>query len=237
MKNKKIIFLCLSFISFGNVVADEPPLPLTEFISNNGKYISELINTSCNQGSFMEEWQLKTIESNETKYYFECYQFSLSGIYPGIFISDDGENIVFADWFLGVDPSIDWFDYEEEPIFNSIVLRFYSNGKEIKIYRLSDLFNDINNGYQSASHLQWTRFNYDRSCIRLENNKLIITTYELYEYIFDISNGEIIKKNKIIKQRFTAARHITGPFTLFFLTAARPPQRLGHSLRLFPLFD
>jgi hypothetical protein len=196
MKNKIVVYV-LFFVCVENLLSDEPPLPLTEFKSQNGKYLIELIKETNSSKFFMEEWALRNIETNEIKYYFECYQFSLSGIAPGIFISNNGENIVFVNWFLGVNSGINWHKYQKEPIENSVVLRFYCMGEEIKRYSLSDVFNEIDNGIQSESHLQWTRFNYDKSCIRMDNDKLIITTLELYEYTFNINNGEMIRKIKL----------------------------------------
>ena len=78
---------------------------------------------------------------------------------------------------------------------NKNVIYFYLKGKEIAIFLLNELFKNINNGIQSESHLQWTNYNYDHGCIKMENNKFIIKTLELYEYIFNIKDGRMIEKD------------------------------------------
>ena len=193
MGNKqKIIFGLLLFIIFENVQADEPPPHITEFNSQNGKYVLKLLRTTNDKNIFMEEWELKSVETDEIKYNLQCVQFSLSVFWPAVFISDDGDNIIIVNWFLGLHDN-------EESIMNENAVYFYLKGKEIKRYLLNELFNNINNGIQSASHLQWTNYNYNWDCIKMENNKFIIKTLELYEYIFNIEDGRIIEKNILNK--------------------------------------
>jgi hypothetical protein len=185
----------LFFFLLGNLLADEHPLPINEFISQNGKYILKLIDENNVQNNYSEEWELRYAETGEVKYTFKLNRYSLSVFWPAIFISDDGNNIILVNWFLG----IYWNKETEDDILNKNVLMFYFMGNEIKKYKLSDVFDKINNGIESASHLQWTNYNSDKNCIIVENDELIITTLETCEYIFNIKNGEIILKIKLKK--------------------------------------
>jgi hypothetical protein len=170
-------------------MADEPPLHMTEFISQNNQYKLILINTIHENNNFVENWQLIRTETNELLYNFVC-QFSLSPL--KVFISDNGENIVLINWFLG----INWKAENERSIKNKNVLRFYYLGNEIKSYKLSDVFNNTRMGMRSVSHLQWTNYNTDNNSIIMENNQIRIQTLESYEYIFDIRNGNIINRRR-----------------------------------------
>ena len=143
----------------------------------------------------MEEWELKSVETDEIKYNIQYTQFSLSDFWPAVFISDDGDNIIIVNWFLDSDRQND----NEKSIMNKNAVYFYLKGKEMKKYFFNELFNNINNGVQSESHLQWTNYDYDQSCIKMENNKFIIKTLELNEYIFNIKDGRMIEKNILNK--------------------------------------
>jgi hypothetical protein len=184
---------CIIFFGaiLGNIYADEPPLHMTEFISQNNQYKLILINTINESNNFIENWELVKMDTNELMYNFVCNQFSLSGLVVNI--SDNGEKIILVNYFLGVN----WNNENTEIIKNKIVIRFYNMGIEINRYKLSDVFNNIRRGIPSVSHLQWTRYNYDRDSIIMENDQIIIKTLESYEYRFDIRNGNIINRRRI----------------------------------------
>jgi len=187
---KRLIFyIIFSILSLGNIIADEPPLRITEVISQNNQYKLNLISTINQNNNYIEYWEMLNIETNEVMYNFICHQFSLSGL--KIFISDDGKNIVLVDWF------VDWRNMNRQDIENLTVIKFYFLGKEINRYRLSDVFNNINNGIRSVSHLQWTGYNHDRNSIIMENNQIIIRTLELYEYRFNVNNGNLVNRRRL----------------------------------------
>ena len=190
MKNI-LICLIMSFFIIGRITADEPPIHITEVISQNNQYKLNLINTINDNDNFIEYWELIRINTNEIIYNFICYQFTLTG--KLVFISDNGNNISIIDWFLPVD----WRNANRQNINNKIVIKFYFLGNEINSYRLSDIFNNIRRGIQSVSHFQWTNYNQNRNSILMNNNQLIIRTLESYEYIFNINNGEIINRRRI----------------------------------------
>jgi hypothetical protein len=173
------------------ISADEPLLHMSEFISQNNLYKLILKNRTNENNNFIENWELIRIDTNELMYNFICEQFSLSPIL--VIISDDGENIILVNYFLGVN----WRNESTQIIKNKIVIRFYNMGGEVNRHRLSDVFNDINWGIRSVSHLQWTRYNYDRDSIIMENDQILIRTLESYEYRFDIKSGNIINRRRI----------------------------------------
>jgi hypothetical protein len=150
-----------------------------------------LLDTIDERNNFVEKWGLVRIDTDELIYNFICHQFSLSGL--KVIISDDGKNIILINWYL----EIDWNNDNEQIIKNKNVLKFYYLGEEIKRYKLSDVFNNISKGIQTESHLQWTRYNYDRNSIIMESDQIMIKTLELYEYRFDIKSGNMINKRKI----------------------------------------
>ena len=190
---KNMIPVCLLLFFLSNLPADEPPLHMTQFKSQDGKYILNLINTTNTKDYFLEEWELISAGTNEPVYRLDCRQFSLSPL--EVIISGDGEHIILVNWFLGVD----WQRENRRTILNKTVLRFYSRGQITREYMLSDVFGNIRKGIRSASHLQWTGFNRDKSDVRLENNSLVIKTLESNEYIFDIKTGEIVSVRKTRK--------------------------------------
>jgi hypothetical protein len=219
----KRVALCITLAFFvSKIMADEPTLRINEVISQNNKYRLNLINTINENNSFIENWELIKIDSNEVIYNFVCYQFTLSG--KKVFISDDGNMIVFVDWFLPVD----WVYENRQSINNKIVIKFYFMGEEINRYRLSDVFSNLRLRIQSVSHFQWTRYNQDRSSIIMENNQIIIKTLELYEYRFNINNGVIINRRRK-KKKLTA---LNKRYMLSACSALRVPQKSSRAYAL-----
>jgi len=189
---KRAVFYILFFcVIFANINADEPPIHITEIISQNNQFKLNLKNTINENNSFIENWELIKIDTNEVIYDFICNQFSLSGL--KVFISDDGKNIALVNWFLYVN----WRNENNQSIKNKTVIRFFFLGEEIKKYKLADVFGDINRGVRSVSHLQWTGYNHDRNSIIMENGHIIIKTLESFEYRFNVNNGDIINRRRI----------------------------------------
>ena len=181
---KKIIFFIILYVMiFGVIVADEPPLPMTEFTSQNNEYKLILVETIREANNLTQKWKLVRIDTNEVLYDFIYPQFALSGL--KVLISDDGNNIVLIDWFLWVD----WNNEDTQTIMNKNIVKFYYMGEETRRYKLSALFNSIENGIKSVSHLQWTRDN--RNYIIMENDQVKIRTLESIEYVFNIRTGDI----------------------------------------------
>jgi len=181
---KMSFFIMLYVMIFGVIAADEPMPPMTEFTSQNNEY-KLIINNSA------QKWNLIKIDTYKVLYEFTYPQFALSQL--KVLISNDGNNIVLIDWFLWVD----WKNEGTQTIMNKNIIKFYYMGKEIKSYKLSDLFNSIKNGVESVSHLQWTGYNDDKNCIIMENDLVKIKTLESIEYAFNIKTGNIESRRKI----------------------------------------
>lgn len=104
-----------------------------------------------------------------------------------VLVSNDGKYLIVID------------DYSvENPSPELKVLEFYAEGKHLNSYALGELLCSYLNISESVSHFDWfadyklvnapdMKFNYDFG-------KLIITTYELISYTFDVKTGEILKK-------------------------------------------
>lgn len=100
------------------------------------------------------------------------------------FLSDDGLYLIrIGNWSRGVEPSDE-----------HLAVAFYKKGKLLKRYSTKDLLKDISAVKSSVSHYQWLS-----EVIGLEPYGTIfrLITIENIEYLFDISNGNIISSEKI----------------------------------------
>ncbi|MCL2722447.1 MAG: hypothetical protein FWD47_14045, partial [Treponema sp.] len=172
---KSLILILLFLFSFSNAVSDEPPLLMTEFISQNNQYKLIFTGRVNDINNYIDNWELININTNESIYNFIYNRHFISG--QKVFISDDGQYIILINWFLGANPRTE----NLRDINNKIVIEFFYRGTEINRYKLSDVFGNTRRGIQSVSHFQWTRYNNDRNSIIMENNQIIIRTLESYE--------------------------------------------------------
>ena len=167
----KFIWLFLLLFMPLLVKADQPRYR-ESFTSANDKYVfRKTPNMPANNWSVIEKATTKTLY--EVVGWF--YSFT-------VLVSDDGKNLVVID------------DYSEsKPEENPEVLQFYLDGKQIKSYKLSDLLENTKFISQSVSHFRWVRKPLTFS---INGSKFNLTTYEFFNYDFDINTGETLKKKK-----------------------------------------
>lgn len=190
---KKTVFgIVLLMVFLSNIKADESPLRPAEFRSLNNQY--KLIPKDATGEPLLmmiENWELIRIDTNELLYNFVWYRLSTVFLEQEIFISNSGKSIILVNWSFA-----NWYDIStnEKNMKDTNVLTFYYLGKEIKNYKLSDVFNDIEKlKRRGMYHFYWTENNF----IKMDNDQIKIRTTESYEYIFNAKNGKITNKRKI----------------------------------------
>ena len=99
-----------------------------------------------------------------------------------IFISNNGQNIVVIDDYM-----------VGHKIGDRNALWFYNNGKLVKSYRLNELISDTCNISQSVGHTEWCLEDFEMIDSK---NLFTLSTYELTEFIFDLTTGEVISNKK-----------------------------------------
>lgn len=166
---KFLLFVIILFVPL-LVKADEPRRNYV-FTSPNNKF--ELKAKS--KGFSPQEWSL--IEKSTGKLHYQVVgDFSAMTV----LVSNDGDNLIAVDDFS-----------ERGPAKYLEVLHFYRQGKQIKIYSLGELLNDISNISSSVSH-----FNWFFGMPSISNSTLRLTTYELFHYVFDIKTGGMLIKEQ-----------------------------------------
>lgn len=171
---KWFLFVILLFLPFV-VRADEPRFR-SSFTSANGEF--ELKTVRVDGESRFENWQLINKSSNKELYRLKGDIGSMT-----VLISDNGFSVVAVDDYS---PQ----DYEKNPE----VLIFYNNGEKIKSYKLTEMLDNPKFISVSVSHFQWL-FVYEPT-FSIKDSKLNLTTYEMNNFVFDIENGETLKKEK-----------------------------------------
>jgi hypothetical protein len=169
MKILLFVFLLLAPLL---VKADEPRYTFS-FTSPNGKY--ELrVNPDERSRAI---WSL--VEKDTKKILYE-----IDGQFQSftVLVSDDGKNVVAID------------DYSErKPEDNPEILQFFLDGKKVKSYKFSELLENTNIITHSVSHFY---FLLNANKLALSGTKLNLTTFELFNYEFDINTGEMLKKER-----------------------------------------
>jgi len=164
---KRIFILLTVFILTICCFADEPRTR-TKFESKNGN--SSIIYRNG-------KWILGDVTSLE-KYKIDDEGFKSMTI----FVSNNGQNIVVIDDFM-----------EGHKIGNRNTIWFYNNGKLVKSYRMNELVSDTCNISKSIWHNEWCLENFD---IIDNESHFTLSTYEMTDFIFDLTTGEVITKKK-----------------------------------------
>ena len=157
----------LALLLLPNIVQADEPRFRSAFISPNRQYeLSE---------SKSERWLLIEKATGQVRYQVVGEFASRT-----VLVSDDGINLVVVDDFS-----------ERRPGHDLDVLVFYRNGSIVKKYLLGDLLRDVTNIERSVSHFQWF---FISSALSLSDARLKLKTFELIDYEFDASTGELLKK-------------------------------------------
>lgn len=164
---QRFITILIGLLLITDCFADEQRIQ-TRFESKNGEYSVQYKKS---------KWNL-TDKSGSVKYKFQDHGFTSMTI----FVSDNGQNIVVIDDFM-----------ERHTIGDRKALWIYNNGILSQSYRLKDLLSDTCNISMSVWHTDW--------CIEgfgFINNQshFSISTYELTDYVFDLTTGKIITNKK-----------------------------------------
>ena len=168
---KILLLIVFLFVSY-SVKADQPRY-VRVFTSSNNKY--ELRN----DGNLVsnQKWSLFEKATEKKLYDIDAPFASLTTI-----VSNDGQNIIAVD------------DYSEnEPEDNPEVLQFYLNGQKLKSYKLSELLENTKIISKSVSHFRWI---IKPSSLSITDTRFKLTTFELFNYEFDINTGERLKKER-----------------------------------------
>jgi hypothetical protein len=98
------------------------------------------------------------------------------------YLSYDGKYIIrMGDWIRGHEPSDE-----------HLAVAFYKEGEHLKGYSTKDIVKDSSAIRRTVSHYEWLSDEKPK----LESHKFTIKTIDNIEYIFDITNGNIISHKK-----------------------------------------
>jgi hypothetical protein len=161
---KQMLILFIGLVFIFDCFADEPRFE-SKFESSNGEYSIQL---------HKNKWVL-TNRKGFIKYSIKDNGFTSMTI----FVSDNGQNIVIMDDYM-----------EGRNVGERNALWIYKKGKLVKSYKLSDLLNDTCNISRSIGHLTWS---YEDYGFIDKESQFSFSTYELSEFIFDLSTGQIVK--------------------------------------------
>jgi hypothetical protein len=153
--------------------ADQPRWK-SKFTSQNGRYELQWIDGIRDK----QKWKLIEKKSAEQLYEFEAEDLGSMTV----LVSDDGLNLITVD---------DWSQRQASDELD--VLSFYRQGKIIKRYTLKEILNSTDNIQRSASHFSWF---FKSDDLVINDSKFRLTTFELTNYTFDTTNGEILKKER-----------------------------------------
>ena len=153
--------------------ADQPRWK-NKFTSQNGQYELQWVSGVRDK----EKWKLIEKKSAEQLYELEAEELGAMTV----LVSDDGINLIAVD---------DWSQRDASDDLE--VLSFYRQGKVIKQYTLKQLLTNADNIESSVSHFSW--FFKSRNLV-IKDSQISLTTFDLVNYTFDITNGEILKKQR-----------------------------------------
>ena len=169
-----IIVLFLITIFCDSSFSDEPR-NRNHFFSENKQFELKLFSKS----DTLENWKMIDLKNDSI-----LYEVNEAFSSKTLLINSNSTYIVEIDDFSES-------NWEDDPI----VLAFYREGILTKSYRLSDLLKNKYNITVSVSHFFW--FPEDQ-ILKINNGEFKIKTYELVNYTFDITTGNI-------KEKFTDA--------------------------------
>lgn len=164
---QRFITILIGLLLIIDCFADEQRIQ-TRFESKNGEYSVQYKKS---------KWILID-KSGSVKYKFRDQGFTSMTI----IVSDNGQNIVVIDDFM-----------EGHIIGDRKAVWIFNNGILSQSYRLKDLLSDTCNISMSVWHTVW--------CIEsfgfIDNqNHFSISTFELTDYVFDLTTGQIISNKK-----------------------------------------
>jgi len=164
---KQTLLLFFGLVFTFNCFAEVPRFE-TKFKSSNGEYSFQLHN---------KKWIL-TNRKGGFKYSIKDNGFTSKTV----FVSDNGQNIVVINDCMG-----------DRNIGENTALWIYKKGKLLKSYKLSELLNDTCNISRTFDGITWTYGDYGFTD---KQSHFSFSTYELSEFIFDLSTGEIAQIRK-----------------------------------------
>lgn len=164
---KQTLLLFLGLVSIFDCFADAPRFE-TKFESSNGEYSMQL---------HKKKWIL-TNRNGFLKYSIKDNGFTSMTV----LISDNGQNIVVINDCMG-----------DRNIGENTALWIYKKGKLLKSYKLSELLNDTCNISRTTEGIIWTYGDYG---FVDKQSHFSFSTYELSEFIFDLSTGQIVQIKK-----------------------------------------
>jgi hypothetical protein len=136
------------------------------FLSSDGRY--QLKRTA-------QAWTLVDLQGGNQLY-------SISGRFASktVFVEEQGRSIAVVD------------DYSEAPWASDVpVLEFYSNGRPLSQFTLGELLSERLPVSLSASHFTW--FIGEPQVVE---STLVLTTYELVTYTFDLKTGQRLSRER-----------------------------------------
>lgn len=144
----------------------------------------QLVFTSANQ-KYELSWQGPMWSLKEKATGKELYKLEAGRILSlmTVLVSDDGKTVVGIDDYSTQDRNKD-----------PEVLLFYKEGKKVRSYKLSEVLDNPQFVSVSVSHFRWVHVNGKTPGIN--DTKVSLTTYELYDYVFNAETGEVLKKER-----------------------------------------
>jgi len=162
------IFILLIGLFFIFDCFGEVPRFETKFESLNGEYSIQLHN---------KKWIL-TNRKGGFKYCIKDKGFTSMTV----LVSDNGQNVVVIDDCM-----------RDRNIGENTALWIFKKGKLLKSYKLSELLNDTCNISRTFEGIMWT---YEDYGFTDKESHFSFSTYELSEFIFDLTTGKIVQIKK-----------------------------------------
>jgi len=195
---RRICFAFALVLIFANVVlvyADYwvPPWPFY-VVSSDGSRVFHVTPTTEQWPELMDEWA----DYPPTGLYYNTYPLT-----PIYFV----ENPCWALWEQDFIFSIDmqyfvWVPQKNASSHNfhaneATALVFYANGKMQKTYMLSDLMMNLDAISWTTTTAWWIDYSFPSAgrdiSLNTQNNHLTVRTVDHQTFIFDITNGEIVR--------------------------------------------
>lgn len=185
--SKSILSIVILVLFFNTTVKADSIAAPTSYKKEvgNGKYVFVMLTTESNKimSKTNKEYSKSGLYENDGSvtpiWTVDWYQYE--GL---IFITDDGDHIASLGPWATLSNS-------DKMDLNQLAISFYNKGSLVKQYYISDLVKNTSNISRSASHFEW------RDNVEFDSNAstFTVTTKDKNEYVFDVKNGNIIKKN------------------------------------------
>lgn len=168
----KVVFLIIAVMSLSTMALADNPRHRNTFTSPDGQYEAKLEKDRV--------WRL--IEKSSGKELYRIKDYYRDGIWFSsmtLVIANGGSQIVAVN------------DYGEQNFeMNPEVVFFFRDGKLFKTHKLFDLASPRFMSF-SVSHFRWL---YAANKLTIVDSKISITTLDMNIFVFDTSDGTLVKK-------------------------------------------